>query len=259
MPGGNYYVYAEVRVSDGSPPDPTPGNDYDRTDSSFSYSPIDVDLVCDSVSLSTHSAAPGETLTATRQFSNTGSTSSGAFDYGFFLSTNQMITTSDTLLYSYRISDLAGGGTNGPLGISVTIPTGTLTATLGVAIYPVSGESTRVALSQVFRTGVVAAVPSSHELDGANGDAQYVLVLGPDSTILQYSLWDLSNAQSWQDHTFDLTAFAGRTIWIHLGVYNDRLGGRTGMYVDDVSLVITPPVAVLPERVYVPIILRDHP
>ena len=141
----------------------------------------------------------------------------------------------------------------------VTIPTGTLTAALGVAIYPVSGESMRVALNQVFPTGVVAAVPPSRELDGANGDAQYVLVLGPDGTILQYSLWDLSNAQSWQDHTFDLTVYAGRTIWIHLGVYNDRLGGRTGMYVDDVSLVITPPVAAMPERVYVPIILRDHP
>jgi len=34
---GNYYVYAEARVTDGSPSDPTPGNDYGRTSSPIRY------------------------------------------------------------------------------------------------------------------------------------------------------------------------------------------------------------------------------
>lgn len=37
VPNGSYYVYAEVQISDGSPSDPTSGNDYDRTSGTISY------------------------------------------------------------------------------------------------------------------------------------------------------------------------------------------------------------------------------
>ena len=39
LAGGNYYVFARVRVPDESPYDPTPGNDYGRTTSTISYVP----------------------------------------------------------------------------------------------------------------------------------------------------------------------------------------------------------------------------
>jgi hypothetical protein len=38
VPNGSYYVFAKVRLTDGSPTDPTPSNDYARTSSTVSYS-----------------------------------------------------------------------------------------------------------------------------------------------------------------------------------------------------------------------------
>jgi hypothetical protein len=138
----------------------------------------------------------------------------------------------------------------------VTIPADALTATLRVAIYPVSGESVTADQSRVFRLGTWPAFSSG----ATAGDAQYVLIIDPDSrTILDFFLWDLSNAQRWQHHAFDLTSYAGETILLHLGVYNDRMGGWTGMYVDDVSLVVARPAAGEPTYVYLPLVLKSHP
>jgi len=74
------------------------------------------------------------------------------------------------------------------------------------------------------------------------GDAQYVLILDPNTNaILRAVFWNVSNAQQWQHTTFDLMPYAGQTIVVHFGVRNDGAKGRTGMYVDDVSLVVTRP------------------
>ncbi len=49
VPKGDYYVYGEVRVSSPPPADNTPGNDYDRTNSTFHYQPDECSNgVCDS-------------------------------------------------------------------------------------------------------------------------------------------------------------------------------------------------------------------
>jgi bacillopeptidase F (M6 metalloprotease family) len=46
----------------------------------------------------------------------------------------------------------------------------------------------------------------------------------------------------WQrSHEFDLTAYAGQTIKLNVGVYNDGQDGITAMYLDDVSLEICCP------------------
>ena len=142
----------------------------------------------------------------------------------------------------------------------VMIPADALTATLSVAIYPVSGESAAADQRRVFRQGTALDTGPTLSSSVAAGDAQYVLIIDPDSrTILEILLWDLSNAQRWQHHAFDLTSYAGQTILIHLGVYNDRAGGRTGMYVDDVSLVVARPAAGEPVYVYLPLVLKSLP
>ena len=139
----------------------------------------------------------------------------------------------------------------------VTIPADALTATLGFDAYLVSNESTAVAQSQVFRWGAASAEwPASSSGAGA-GDAQYALILRPDLVILQTLFWDLSNAQSWQHHTFDLAPYAGETILIYFGARNDDAGGWTGMYVDDVSLVVARPAGE-PASVYIPLVLKNH-
>jgi bacillopeptidase F (M6 metalloprotease family) len=41
-------------------------------------------------------------------------------------------------------------------------------------------------------------------------------------------------------NTYDLTVYAGSTIKLQFGTYNDGFGGVTAMYVDDVSMQICP-------------------
>jgi hypothetical protein len=134
----------------------------------------------------------------------------------------------------------------------VDIPADTLTATLRCAVYPVSGESTLRAQEQAFPDGPEFDKPDA-------GDAQYLLLLNPDSgAVLDTVFWQLSNAQQWQTYTFDLSGYAGRPVRLHFGVYNDDAGGRTGMYVDDVSVVIYRPAPGIHYQ-YLPVVLKEWP
>jgi photosystem II stability/assembly factor-like uncharacterized protein len=120
---------------------------------------------------------------------------------------------------------------------AIAVPTAALSATLGCYVYPVSGGSVQAARDQVFPGDTV--VPSSDPPDRAAGDAQYLLLLDPeDGAIIEDLFWELSNAQGWQFHTFDLSSYAGRTVELCFGVYNDGAGGQAGIYVDDVSLLV---------------------
>jgi hypothetical protein len=74
---------------------------------------------------------------------------------------------------------------------------------------------------------------------------------------LEVLFWEISNAQRWQVHTFDLAAYAGRPVNLYLGIYNDGVGGRTGMYVDHVSLLVRQPTPVR-ATLYLPLLLKNH-
>ena len=90
-----------------------------------------------------------------------------------------------------------------------------------------------------------------------SGDAQYVLILDENDRWIDTLLWQRTNPWSfgtcperqvqgprtkgddqWTFHQFDLMAYAGQTIKLHFGVYNDGWGRVTGMYLDDVSLEV---------------------
>jgi hypothetical protein len=139
----------------------------------------------------------------------------------------------------------------------VTIPADATSARLHCYIYPVSGASATVSQSQVFPANVVSDEVSAAALTA--GDAQYVLLLDPDSGgILEVLFWELSNAQSWGQRTFDLTGYAGRPIKLHFGVYNDGVGGQAAMYVDDAALIVQHPGIGEPaDELYLPLILKD--
>ena len=116
----------------------------------------------------------------------------------------------------------------------VTLPANTITATLRVQVYPVSEETNLVSQAQLFPADGLAQATAV-----AAGDAQYGLVLDPDTgETLETIFWQLSNDQVWQTHTIDLSAYAGQTIRLHFGVYNDDLGGRTAVYLDNASLLV---------------------
>jgi hypothetical protein len=96
----------------------------------------------------------------------------------------------------------------------VTIPADARRATLTYWVYPVSAD----------------VYPR---------DLQMVMVLSKHFRLISSVERTLSDGQQWIQRSYDMTPFAGRTVYVYFGVYN---GGRTGktsaMYVDDVSLVV---------------------
>jgi hypothetical protein len=122
---------------------------------------------------------------------------------------------------------------------SITIPGGVTEAALRLWLYPVSTEAP---------AAIKAHAP---EIDSAFGDmtllydAQYVRVLDASNNVIGTLLYIRSNNASWGVHQFDLRPFAGRTIKLEIGVYNDGSDGVTSLYADDVSLRVsssaTPP------------------
>lgn len=73
-------------------------------------------------------------------------------------------------------------------------------------------------------------------------DAQYVKVYSGDGAVLLRTLWSRRlDGRSWtQLGGFDLSAYAGQTVRLYFGVFNDGDGAATGMYVDEVTLVVCP-------------------
>ncbi len=116
----------------------------------------------------------------------------------------------------------------------VTIPSDADQARLRLWTYPLSGEST------------MQPLPTLPEFGGANlfglaplaNDAQYILILDQNDQVIKTLLWQRSNSKNWTLKEFDLLTYAGRTIKIQIGTFNDGYGGITAMYVDDVSLEI---------------------
>lgn len=119
----------------------------------------------------------------------------------------------------------------------VTIPADVVSATLRFWLYPMSGEPAALEAP----VGPLAVTVEEAVLPG---DAQYVLILNEHEQWIDAPLlWQRSDDRVWAFHQFDLMAYAGRTIKLHFGVYNDGWGGATGMYVDDVSLELCFPTS----------------
>jgi hypothetical protein len=127
----------------------------------------------------------------------------------------------------------------------VTIPSDTVSANLRVWLYPISDE---VLTNAQALEGLhpLAPQPAASEFETAAfaGDVQYVLILDPgpnpedpvDDTLIETLLWMRSDAQQWQMFNFDISKYAGTTIKVQIGTYNDGAGGVSAMYADDVSL-----------------------
>jgi hypothetical protein len=114
----------------------------------------------------------------------------------------------------------------------VAIPANATSATLRFWLYPVSGEPP-ANLSLPARLLTLMTQDAT-----LYGDAQYVDLLDQNDQRLTELLWQRRDDQVWMYHQFDLMAYAGQTIKLYFGAYNDGAGGVTGMYVDDVSLEV---------------------
>jgi photosystem II stability/assembly factor-like uncharacterized protein len=136
----------------------------------------------------------------------------------------------------------------------LTIPAQTVTATLTFWLYPLStGTLSQPDTAEILPGAASGQLPAVAAVD----DAQYALILDQSGNTLQTLLWTRRDTQTWEQYTFDLSAYVGQTIRILFGVYNNGTGGITGMYLDDVSLDACRPLPDMPYKLYLPIILHD--
>jgi hypothetical protein len=74
------------------------------------------------------------------------------------------------------------------------------------------------------------------DLELTSGDVQYILILNKNQVWIDTLLWQRKDAHEWTNKVYDLSKYAGKTIYLQFGTYNNGYGGVTSMYVDDVSL-----------------------
>ena len=133
------------------------------------------------------------------------------------------ITNSAHNVYSYSSADQ-----------TVSIPSNVESADLTVWFYPASGESAQKSPPRLVPT-------TRFGQQAMSGDIQYGLILDQYGNWIDTFLWQRSNGKTWTKLEVNLLNlnghnYAGRTISIHLGTYNDGYDGITSMYVDDVTL-----------------------
>ena len=96
----------------------------------------------------------------------------------------------------------------------VSIPTGAVSVTLRLHLFPVSGESS---------SGELPPPPASDAIEEADlsDDVQYVLLLDEDDQQLGGPLvWQKSDSREWTSYAFDLSElpYAGRAVKLVFGV-----------------------------------------
>jgi len=130
---------------------------------------VHIDLVANSVS-GPASCTEGDTVGIFRSFSNSGTRDSGSFRYGLYLSTNSIISTGDTLVYSFTIGNQAAGTTNTgtinvglPMGLTGTYYYGLIADDLGSVTESNEGNNAVASASTVVispRVMTLTLIPS---------------------------------------------------------------------------------------------------
>ena len=123
---------------------------------------------------------------------------------------------------------------------TVSLPLNDDTYTLSMWLYTLTSEpltslsstgllpTDRLAIGQPFRDSILST------------DKQYVLVLDQYGYLIDYLWITLEDADTWVYHQFDLSEYAGQTIILQWGTYNDGYDGISAMYVDDATLTQCP-------------------
>ncbi len=71
---------------------------------------------------------------------------------------------------------------------------------------------------------------------GADADYQEMALLNSSGGMLYRPWQGRQNNSAWQPLMYNVSAFAGQTVFVSFSVNNDGIGGRTAMHVDDVRL-----------------------
>lgn len=144
---------------------------------------------------------------------------------------------------------------NQTIVLPTVVPTDVQTATLTLWWWPISTEGnltpTVQAAEAVDLAMLQAIVDNETPAAPVADDRQYVILTNENDKVITQLLWTRSNAQEWQQASFDLTPYLGRALRLHIGVINDGAGGVTAMFVDDVALEHCKS---RPDSVYMPLI-----
>jgi len=117
-----------------------------------------------------------------------------------------------------------------------TIPAQAKNVTLRFYLYRTSGAQPRGRLPEHWEEVDPREIPLAT-------DAQYVLLLDERFRVVRTLVFTLAKQDpQWREFTFDLSRYAGRTLYIHFETYNDGRGGVTAQYVDDVTVEACTPV-----------------
>lgn len=146
---------------------------------------------------------------------------------------------------------------------AINIPGGTTSATLNLWVYQVSSEPVSAPLpAKPLGPSLAVTNPDGPTAPNAY-DAQYILILDSTDNLLEVLSWQRVNDPAWRLRTFDLSKWAGTTIKIQVGTYNDGADGFTSMYVDDMSLALctipVPPPPVCSQQVVDPSFELNNP
>ncbi|MCX7669613.1 MAG: immune inhibitor A, partial [Anaerolineae bacterium] len=77
-------------------------------------------------------------------------------------------------------------------------------------------------------------------LDAADNDYMELVLLTPAGAVLDRPWRSRNDSRTWNQLSFDLSRWRGRTVQVYFNVYNDGRGGTAGMFLDDVSLTACP-------------------
>ena len=99
----------------------------------------------------------------------------------------------------------------------IAIPADAAAATLTFWRYPILGDTAAVGKDAVKAADLLAAGPEV-------ADYQYLLALHDDGSYDVLRTWR-DNGQTWTETTIDLSAYAGRSIRLHFGTFNNGTGG----------------------------------
>jgi N-acetylmuramoyl-L-alanine amidase len=112
-------------------------------------------------------------------------------------------------------------------------------ATTADSIAQPSYSSVQQAISLPANAVMATLSFDRYRYSGDTTDLQYVVILSGSGT--DYLVFDRVHNPQWLSGKFDLIEYAGQTITLRFGAYNNGSGGTTGMIIDDVMTQICVP------------------
>ena len=204
---GNYYLGLIVDPSN-SVNETSESNNYVASNTTIS---IDNSPDLEAISISGPTATtPGSSVSISRTFENSGCASSSSFRYGVYLSTNNIISTGDTLVSNRTFTALSAGSTSSQ-SVSFTLSSsiGTGTYYWGIILDPYNQ------ISESNENNNDKADPNSATITGSG----YVTVTAK----FQYYNYDLANNSACGSTCYSGARFMKAELWDQDTVSSDDL------------------------------------